>query len=150
MRRKNQACCAATKFLPANGTQRTQMKAIQIPQTGGPEVLRVAKVDRPSPAADQVLVEVHAAGVNFIDIYYREGVYKAPLPMIPGLEGAGIVVEVGGNVRNFHPGDRVAWCMISGAYAEYAAIPESYLVHLPDDISFEQAAAILLQGMTAQ
>ncbi|HWF66002.1 MAG TPA: quinone oxidoreductase [Acidobacteriaceae bacterium] len=126
------------------------MKAIQISQTGGPEVLRLAEISRPSPTKDQVLVQVHRAGVNFIDIYYREGVYKAPLPMVPGMEGAGTVVEVGENVRDFHPGDRVAWCMAVGAYAEYAAIPESNLVHIPGGVTFEQAAAILLQGMSAQ
>jgi NADPH2:quinone reductase len=125
------------------------MKAIQIAQTGGPDVLQVVEVERPVPAPDQALIQVRATGVNFVDIYYREGVYKVLLPFIPGQEGAGVIAEVGGNVKNFRVGDSVAWCMYSGSYAEYAAIPEANLVHIPAAIGFEQAAAILLQGMTA-
>ncbi len=126
------------------------MKAIQIAHTGGPEALQSMEIDTPVPASDQVLVQVRAAGVNFVDIYFREGVYKAPLPFIPGQEGAGSVAEVGCNVENFHVGDRVAWCMAPGGYAEFVAVPEANLVHIPPGIEFEQAAAILLQGMTAQ
>ncbi len=126
------------------------MKAIQIAQTGGPEVLHLVEVERPVPAPGQVLVQVRAAGVNFIDIYYREGLYKASVPFIPGQEGAGIVTELGEDVKNFRVGDAVGWCMNPGAYAEYAAVPEANLVHIPPAIGFEQAAAVLLQGMTAQ
>lgn len=125
------------------------MKAIQIAQTGGPDVLCLVEVERPVPAPDQALIQVRASGVNFIDIYFREGIYKTPLPFIPGQEGAGVIVEVGGNVKNFRVGDSVAWCMHSGGYAEYVAIPEASLVHVPAAIGFEQAAAVLLQGMTA-
>lgn len=126
------------------------MKAMQVAQTGGIESLHLAEIPRPTPAPNQVLVEVRAIGVNFVDIYYREGVYPAALPLTPGQEGAGIIVEVGEAVENFKVGDNVAWCMYLGAYAEYAVVPEAHLVHIPPAISFEQAAAILLQGMTAQ
>lgn len=126
------------------------MKAMQVAQTGGLESLHLVEIPRPVPAANQVLIEVKAIGVNFVDIYYREGVYPAPLPLTPGQEGAGIIVEVGQDVESFKVGDKVAWCMYLGAYAEYAAVPEAHLVHIPRTISFEQAAAILLQGMTAQ
>jgi NADPH2:quinone reductase len=126
------------------------MKAIQIATNGGPDVLRLVDIAQPVPAAGQVLVRVHTAGVNFIDIYFRKGTYKAELPMVPGMEGAGTVVKAGAGVENFRPGDRVAWCMAQGAYAEYAAIPEKFLVHLPEAISFDLGAAALLQGMTAQ
>ncbi len=126
------------------------MKAMQVAQTGGIDSLHLAEIPRPTPAPNQVLVEVRAIGVNFVDIYYREGVYPAALPLTPGQEGAGIIVEVGEAVENFKVGDNVAWCMYLGAYAEYAVVPEAHLVHIPPAISFEQAAAILLQGMTAQ
>ena len=125
------------------------MKAMQVAQTGGIESLHLAEIPRPTPAPNQVLVEVRAIGVNFVDIYYREGVYPAALPLTPGQEGAGIIVEAGEAVENFKVGDNVAWCMYLGAYAEYAVVPEAHLVHIPPAISFEQAAAILLQGMTA-
>jgi NADPH2:quinone reductase len=126
------------------------MKAIQIAHTGGPEVLHPVELERPVPTSGQVLVEVRAIGVNFIDIYYREGVYPATLPLTLGQEGAGIVVEVGANVERFRVGDRVGWCTFSGAYAEYAVVPEAHLVRVPAKVTFEQAAASLLQGMTAQ
>ena len=126
------------------------MKAIQITMTGGPEAIHAVELDRPAPAAGQVLVEVKSIGVNFIDIYYREGVYAAPLPLTLGQEAAGIVVAVGGNVERFRVGDRVAWCTSLGAYAEFAVVPETALVAVPAKVTFEQAAAGLLQGMTAQ
>ncbi len=126
------------------------MKAIQIAHTGGPESLHFTDVDRPVPAPNQVLVEVRAIGVNFIDIYYREGVYPATLPITLGQEAAGVIVEVGKNVEHFRVGERVAWCMYLGAYAEYAVVAESHLVFIPARLTFEQAAASLLQGMTAQ
>ncbi|HVC91461.1 MAG TPA: quinone oxidoreductase [Acidobacteriaceae bacterium] len=126
------------------------MKAIQIAQTGGPESIHLVDLDRPVPAPNQVLVEIHAIGVNFIDIYYREGVYPATLPITLGQEAAGVIVEVGKNVEHFRVGERVAWCTYLGAYAEYAVVPESHLVSIPARLTFEQAAASLLQGMTAQ
>ena len=126
------------------------MKAIQIKKTGGPDVVHPVDIDRPASAAGQVLVEVKAIGVNFIDIYYREGVYPAPLPLTLGQEAAGVVVSVGANVEHFRVGDRVAWCTSLGAYAEYAVVPETQLVAVPAKVTFEQAAASLLQGMTAQ
>lgn len=126
------------------------MKAIQIAHTGGPEVLHLVDIDRPVPSSTQVLVEIRAIGVNFIDIYYREGVYPAALPLTVGQEASGVIVEVGKNVEHFRIGDRVAWCTVLGAYAEFAVVPEAHLVHVPAKVTFEQAAASLLQGMTAQ
>ncbi|MHB8303754.1 MAG: quinone oxidoreductase family protein [Acidobacteriaceae bacterium] len=126
------------------------MNAIQLTQVGGPENLRLAEVERPVPTANQVLVQVRAIGVNYVDIYYREGIYPAPTPLTIGQEGAGTIVEVGEQVEGFRVGENVAWCMFLGAYAEYAVIPEAHLVHIPASISFEHAAAILLQGMTAE
>ena len=113
------------------------MKAIYIDQPGGPEALKYG--DMPQPDGD-VLVKVAVSGVNFIDTYHRSGLYKIPLPAILGSEGAGTVVKTG---------KRVAWAMPRGSYAEYAAVPESMLVHLPDNVSFEDGAAAMLQGMTA-
>jgi NADPH2:quinone reductase len=126
------------------------MKAVEIVRPGGTDVLRFAETERPVPAADQVLLQVHAIGVNFMDIYYREGIYPAPMPSIPGQEGAGVIVETGADVQGFQAGERVAWCMYLGAYAEYAVVPAKHLVRIPDGVTFEQAAAVLLQGMTAQ
>ncbi|MHB1937703.1 MAG: quinone oxidoreductase family protein [Acidobacteriaceae bacterium] len=126
------------------------MKAIQIAKTGGPETVRLVDIDRPVAAPGQALVEVKVIGVNFIDIYYREGVYPASLPLTLGQEAAGVVVEVGANVRRFRVGDRVAWCTSLGAYAEFAVVPETQLVAVSAMVTFEQAAASLLQGMTAQ
>ncbi len=126
------------------------MKAMQITKTGGPEVIHAVELDRPAPGAGQVLVEVKAIGVNFIDIYYREGVYPAPLPLTLGQEAAGVVVAVGAKVERFRVGDRVGWCTVLGAYAEFAVVPEAALVAVPAKVTYEQAAASLLQGMTAQ
>lgn len=123
--------------------------AIVIEQTGGPEVLQWREVERPEPGPGELLVEVGAAGVNFIDIYLRTGVYSAPLPFTPGKEGAGRVVAVGPDVTEFAPGDRVAWAMGDGGYAEHVAVPASLAVRVPDDVDDQQAAAVLLQGMTA-
>lgn len=128
----------------------TMMKAVQVTQPGGPEVLHFTDVPRPEPAAHQALVEVHAIGVNYVDIYYREGIYPATLPLTIGQEGAGIIVELGDDVEGFQVGDNVAWCMYLGAYAEFAVVPEAHLVRIPPNISYAQAAAILLQGMTAE
>jgi NADPH2:quinone reductase len=125
------------------------MKQIQVTQTGGPEQLKLA--DGPIPAAGpkQVLVKIAAAGVNFIDVYHRIGLYKLDLPFTPGMEGAGTVEAIGPEVTGFEPGDRVAYAMSRGSYAEYAVVPAAMLVKLPAGVSFEIAAAAMLQGMTA-
>ena len=125
------------------------MRAIQIQKTGGPEVLEIAELPVPTPASGQVLVKIEACGVNFIDTYLREGRYPAMLPFIPGQEAAGVVAEVGADVSGFKAGDRVAWNGTRGTYAEYACAPASDLLHVPDGMSTEQAAAVLLQGLTA-
>ena len=125
------------------------MQAIQVSQTGGPEVLTPVEVPAPSPKPNEALVQIKAAGVNFIDVYFREGRYPAPLPFINGQEAAGVVTEVGSEVTSLQPGDRVAYTSALGSYAEYAAVPASRLVKIPDELDFEQAAAAMLQGMTA-
>ncbi|WP_213803499.1 quinone oxidoreductase [Granulicella sp. dw_53] len=125
------------------------MKAIQILQTGGPEVLEVRNIPTPKPGAGEALVKTHACGVNFIDTYYREGRYPAELPYVLGEEAAGTVAAVGDGVTTLKEGDRVAWCSIPGTYAEFAVAPADRLVPIPDGVSFEQAAAAMLQGMTA-
>jgi len=125
------------------------MKAIQIQQTGGPEVLTLADIPVPTLKAGEALVKVHASGINFIDVYYREGRYKTELPFIDGQEGAGIVEAVGEGVSEFKPGDAVVWCHVLGSYAEYAAVPLAMLVHVPQNLDLKLAAAVMLQGMTA-
>ena len=125
------------------------MKAIQIQQTGGPEVLTLADIPVPTLKAGEALVKVHASGINFIDVYYREGRYKTELPFINGQEGAGIVEAVGEGVSEFKPGDAVVWCHVLGSYAEYAAVPLAMLVHVPQNLDLKLAAAVMLQGMTA-
>jgi len=125
------------------------MKAIQVSQTGGPEALTLVDAPTPTLKPSDALVEIKAAGVNFIDVYFREGRYPAPLPFINGQEGAGVVKEVGAEVSWVKAGDRVAYTGALGSYAEYAAVPAARLVKIPDDLSFEQAAAVMLQGMTA-
>jgi NADPH2:quinone reductase len=125
------------------------MQAIQVSQTGGPEVLTPVDLPIPSPKPNEALVNINAAGVNFIDVYLREGRYPTPLPFVNGQEGAGVVTEVGSEVTTLKPGDRVAYTSALGSYAEYAAVPASRLVKIPDELDFEQAAAAMLQGMTA-
>ena len=125
------------------------MKAIQVSQTGGPEVLVPTDLPTPKPKHDEALVQIKAAGVNFIDVYFREGRYPAQLPFIDGQEGAGVVTEIGSDVTVVQPGDRVAYTGRLGSYAEYAAVPAERLVKIPDALSFEEAAAAMLQGMTA-
>ena len=125
------------------------MKAIQVATVGGPEALTLVDVPVPEPKPNEALVQIKAAGVNFIDVYFREGRYPAPLPFINGQEAAGIVVAVGADVTNLKLGDRVAYTGALGSYAEYAAVPSDRLVHVPDGLEFEQAAAAMLQGMTA-
>ena len=125
------------------------MRAIQIRVTGGPEVLELVDVPTPRPGAGQVLVKIEASGVNFIDTYFREGRYPAELPFIPGQEAAGTVLEVGEGVSGFAVGERVAWNGVRGTYAEYACAPAEVLLKIPAGMSFLDAAAVLLQGLTA-
>src|ERR1017187_6449357 len=125
------------------------MKAIQVSKTGGPEVLTYVDVPAPKPKANEVLVKISVAGVNYIDVYFREGRYPASLPFVSGQEASGVVSAVGGEVKSFQPGDRVAYTGIMGAYAEYAVVPADRLVQLPAGITDQQAAAAMLQGMTA-
>jgi len=125
------------------------MKAIQVSQTGGPEVLTLVDVPVPTIKPNEALVELKASGVNFIDVYFREGRYPSPLPFINGQEGAGVVKEVGAEVIDLKPGDRVAYTSSLGSYAEFAAVPAARLVKIPDSLGFEDAAAAMLQGMTA-
>jgi len=125
------------------------MKAIQVARTGGPEVLTLVDLPVPTPKPNEAIVKIEASGVNFIDVYFREGRYPSPLPFINGQEGAGVVTEVGGDVTNLKTGDRVAYTSSLGSYAEYAAVPAARLVKIPDGLNFEQAAAAMLQGMTA-
>jgi len=134
------------------------MLAIQILQTGGPEALTLQDLPDPTPGPGEALLRIEASGVNFIDTYLREGRYPAPLPYTLGQEAAGTVVSLGPASENkpegapaptLKPGDRVAWCLIPGTYAELATAPVSRVIPVPDGISTEQAAAALLQGMTA-
>jgi NADPH2:quinone reductase len=125
------------------------MKAIQIHETGGPEVLTLAELPIPQPGPGQVLIRVEAVGVNFFEIYFRKGVYKAALPFIPGSEAAGTVEELGPGVTGFAAGDAVASVGVLGSYAEYALVSAASLVKVPAGLSMQQAAAALLQGMTA-
>ena len=125
------------------------MRAIRVQACGGPDVLQFEEVPDPEPRAGEAVVRVEAAGVNFIDTYHRTGAYKAPLPTTLGQEGAGIVEAVAPDVEFVAPGDRVAWAGVSGAYAEKAAVPASRLVRIPLGVTARQAAAAMLQGMTA-
>jgi NADPH2:quinone reductase len=125
------------------------MKAIQIRAHGGPEALQVVELPVPVPEPGQALVRIEAAGVNFIDVYHRTGLYPIKLPYVPGQEGAGTVEKVGEEVAGLAPGDRVAWAGVAGSYAEYACVPAEKLVKLPEHVDCEQAAAAMLQGMTA-
>jgi NADPH2:quinone reductase len=125
------------------------MKAIQIRETGGPEVLQLVELPIPQPGTGQVLIRVEAIGVNFIEIYFRKGQYKTTFPMIPGSEAAGTVEELGPGVNGFKAGDAVASTGVLGSYAEYALVPAAQLVKVPAGLSPEHAAASLLQGMTA-
>jgi NADPH2:quinone reductase len=125
------------------------MKAIQIQQTGGPEVLKLAELPIPEPGPGQVLIRVEATGVNFIEIYFRKGTYKSSMPLIPGSEAAGTVEELGPGVTGFKAGDAVVSVSVLGSYAEYALVAAASLVKIPDGLNMEQAAAAMLQGMTA-
>jgi NADPH2:quinone reductase len=125
------------------------MQAIEIFKTGSADVLELHEVPTPTPGDGQALIRVEASGVNFIDIYLREGRYPSKLPSIPGQEAAGTVIAVGSGVTTVKEGDRVAWCHFMGTYAQYAVAPASLLVHVPAEVTAQQAAAAMLQGMTA-
>ena len=125
------------------------MKAIRVHTPGGAEALRYEDVPTPTPGAGQALVKIEAAGLNFIDIYMRTGLYKNPLPFTPGQEGAGSVEAVGPNVSEVKVGDRVAYTGVTGAYAAYAIVPSARLVKLPEGTDARTGAAAMLQGMTA-
>ncbi|MGA3236251.1 MAG: quinone oxidoreductase [Bryobacteraceae bacterium] len=125
------------------------MKSIQVKENGGPDKMQLVESPTPQPAAGQALVRIAASGVNFIDVYYRTGLYKADLPVTLGNEAAGTVEAVGAGVTEVAPGDRVAYAMKSGSYAEFALVAAKHLVRIPDDVDFNTAAAAMLQGMTA-
>jgi NADPH:quinone reductase len=125
------------------------MKAIEIKQPGGPEAMELVELPVPQPKANEAVVKLAASGVNFIDVYFREGRYKAALPVVLGQEGAGVVTAVGADVMLVKPGDRVAWSGLMGSYAEYAALSADRLVPVPSGVTDQQAAAAMLQGMTA-
>jgi NADPH2:quinone reductase len=125
------------------------MKAIVISELGGPEVLVVNEVPAPTPGPDDLLVEVEAAGLNFIDVYHRIGLYDLAAPLTPGLEGAGIVIEVGEDVNEFAVGDRVGWTSVLGSYAEQHVVPAEKAIPIPEGLDTGTVAAVLLQGLTA-
>jgi NADPH2:quinone reductase len=127
------------------------MRAVTAEQHGGPEVLRLTEHDTPAPGPGQLLVDVAAAGVNFADIYARQGIppYAGQVPFVLGSEGAGVVTAAGPGAEGFGPGDRVAWTGLPGCYAEQVVIPADRAVAVPDGMDLETAAAVMLQGMTA-
>ena len=125
------------------------MKAIQVKQVGGPEAMELVELPVPQPKANEAVVKLAGSGVNFIDVYFREGRYKSQVPFVLGQEGAGTVTAVGAEAKSVRVGDRVAWTGLQGAYAEYAAVPADRLVPIPQSVSDQQAAATMLQGMTA-
>jgi NADPH2:quinone reductase len=126
------------------------MKAVVVEPLGGPENLHYRDLPTPEPGPGEVLVKLSAIGVNFIDVYFRIGLYKAPeTPVRLGQEGAGVITAVGEGVVAWKVGQRVAYCMSRGSYAEYAAVPQQSLVELPEAVSFDDGAAVMLQGMTA-
>ncbi|MDQ6801294.1 MAG: quinone oxidoreductase [Acidobacteriota bacterium] len=125
------------------------MHAIQVKEHGGQDVLEFVEIEKPKPKVGEALVRLESIGVNFIDVYHRTGLYKLPLPLVPGSEGAGVVEEGGPGVTVVKKGDRVAYAMARGAYAEYAIVAAEMLVPIPDGVDFKTAAAAMLQGMTA-
>jgi NADPH:quinone reductase len=125
------------------------MKAIRVKRPGGPEALEYVDLPTPQPKANEALVKIAAVGINFIDVYQREGRYPVSLPFVLGQEAAGVVTEIGKDVTNVKPGDHVAYTGVIGSYAEYAAVPADRLVKIPDGVSERDAAAAMLQGMTA-
>ncbi len=127
----------------------TDIKAIRVHETGGPEVLNWTEVDRPEPGPGEAVVQLAAIGVNYVETYFRRGIYKMPVPFTPGAEGAGVVVAVGPEVDAIAVGDRVGSVSLGGSYAEYASAKASRLIRLPDTVPTEAAAGVLLQGLTA-
>lgn len=125
------------------------MKAIQVQKTGGPEALTLVDIPVPKPRPNEVLVKISAIGVNFIDVYFREGRYPSPLPFVDGQEASGTVAEAGSEAKSFKSGDRVAYTNVLGSYAEYSVVPADRLLKVPDNIKDQEAAAAMLQGMTA-
>jgi len=125
------------------------MKAIRVPALGGPENLILEELPDPEVGPGKLLIDVTAAGVNYVDTYHRKGLYDTILPFIPGMEGAGIVSAIGEGVDDFHIGDRVGWADTRGSYAERHVIPADRAVPIPDDLDLETVAAVLLQGLTA-
>jgi NADPH:quinone reductase len=125
------------------------MKAIQVKKTGGTEALELVDIPVPQPKPNEAVVKVAVSGVNFIDVYHREGRYPVALPFVIGQEGAGVVSAVGAEVKSIKAGDRVAWTSIMGSYAEYIAVPADRLVKVPQAVSEREAAAVMLQGITA-
>jgi NADPH2:quinone reductase len=128
---------------------KVDMNAIQVKQTGGSEVMELVELPIPQPKPDEALIKITAAGVNFIDVYNREGRYKVPTPFVLGQEAAGTVTAVGNDVTTIKPGDRVAYTGVLGGYSEYAVVPADRLVKVPATVDDRQAAAAMLQGMTA-
>jgi NADPH2:quinone reductase len=125
------------------------VQSVRVYQTGGPEVLRYEQHEIPDLQPGQVLLRIEATGVNFVDVYYRSGLYPRRLPYTPGAEASGVIEALAPDVQGFHPGDRVATAMAEGAYAEYALAPADHVVPVPQGIDARAAAAVLLQGMTA-
>lgn len=125
------------------------MRAIEISDHGGPDVLTPVDLDPPTPGAGEILVRTTAIGVNYVDTYFREGIYPRDLPFIPGNEGAGLVEAVGEGTPDLVVGDRVAWCQVPGSYAQYVVAPVEQLVTVPDSVPDHVAASMLLQGLTA-
>lgn len=125
------------------------MKAILVEEHGGPEQMRVLDVPKPTAGPTDVIIKVAQSGVNFIDVYFRTGLYKMPTPVALGSEASGVIDSVGSDVTEFAPGDRVAYAMVRGSYAEFTKVPAAMVVKIPGGVSFEQAAAVMLQGCTA-
>jgi len=125
------------------------MKAVRVHAPGGPEAMRYEDIPQPTPKEGEALVKIEAAGLNFIDVYYRTGHYKAPMPLTLGVEGSGTVAAIGSAVKDVKVGDRVAYTGVLGSYAEFAAVPAERLVVLPSGITTRQGATVMLQGMTA-
>jgi NADPH2:quinone reductase len=148
--RPDRLCCGNDESRETSKERRTMVHAIRVHQTGGPEVLTWESVDVGAPGPGQVRLKQHAIGVNFIDTYQRSGLYKLPLPLIPGNEGAGEVVAVGPGVTDFKVGDRGAYAGAVGGYAEERLMPADRLLKLPDAIAYKTAAAMMLQGMTVR
>src|SRR5207253_6251957 len=130
-------------------TEVDPMKAVRVHTPGGPDVLKYEDVPEPQPKAGEAIVRIDAAGLNYVDVYYRSGLYKAELPMTLGMEAGGTVAAVGPNVTEVKVGDKVAYTGVPGAYAEYAAVPAARLVQLPTGLTTKHGAAMMLQGMTA-